>query len=129
MYQQPMMQPYQQPIMQPYQQPMMQPYQQPMMQPVMQPVYMPPPQQQGPTIITINGNNGGNGAQCPTCGHETGNIPRKKVGCVAIAWGVCLLVATGWLCFLPCLMDGCKDTEIVCVKCNQVKSKVAANCC
>jgi hypothetical protein len=57
--------------MQPYQQPpMMQPYQQPMMQPVIQPVYMaPPPQQQGPTIINIGGNKGGNGAQCPTCGH------------------------------------------------------------
>lgn len=79
------------------------------------PVYYPPPQQQqqGPTIITIN--NGGDesrGSICSTCGKNTDNIPRKKIGCVAIAWCLCLLFTVGsfGLCFIPLCSDGCKDT-------------------
>ncbi len=122
MYGQPMMQPMQQPM---YGQPMM-----PVMQPV-QPMYMPPPQQpQGPTIITIGNNHqNDNGTPCQFCGTGTGQIVRKKVGCVAIAWGICLFWFTGFLCCLPCCMDGCKDSELVCVKCQQVKNTIPANCC
>jgi hypothetical protein len=118
MYGQPMMQPgFQQPMMQ--QQPM---YQQPMYQ---QPMYQ--PQQQGPTIIHID--NDGDGAPCQFCSTNTGQIVRKKVGFVAIAWGCCLLYFTGILCCLPCCMDGCKDSELICVKCHQVKNTIPANCC
>ena len=125
---------YGQPMMQPaYGQPMMQPgYQQPMMQPVMQPAYMPPPpQQQGPTIITIGNNNNSSGSPCQFCQGDTGNITRKKVGCVTIAWCICLLFTVGayGLCVIPFCMDSCKDTEILCVKCQQVKTKIPANCC
>lgn len=96
------------------------------------PVYYPPPQQQGPTIITVN--NGGDdsrGSPCPTCGKNTDNIPRKKIGCVAIAWCLCLLFTVGsfGLCLIPFCSDGCKDTELMCVKCQNIKSKIPANCC
>merc|ERR1711974_3267 len=111
-----------------YGQPMMQPgFQQPgYQQPMMQPQYQ--PQQQGPTIIHID-NDGPDGSPCQFCGTNTGQIVRKKVGCVAIAWGCCLLYFTGILCCLPCCMDGCKDSELVCVKCHQVKNTIPANCC
>jgi hypothetical protein len=26
-------------------------------------------------------------------------------------------------------MDGCKDSELVCIKCQQIKTTVPANCC
>lgn len=112
-----------------YGQPMQPVYGQPMqpMQPVVygQPGYMaPPPAQTGPTIITIRDNDDNNGSPCQFCGTNTPQITRKKVGCVAIAWGLCLLWTTGFLCCLPCCMDSCKDTELVCVKCNQVKNTI-----
>ncbi len=122
MYGQPMMQPMQPPM---YGQPMM-----PGMQPV-QPMYMQPPQQhpQGPTIITLGNHNYDNGTPCQFCGTATGQIVRKTVGCAAIAWGLCLFWFTGFLCCIPCCMDGCKDSELVCVKCQQVKNTIPANCC
>ncbi len=92
--------------------------------------YPPPPQpQQGPMIINLGNNNSGDGSPCPTCGKDTGNIPRKTVGCVAICWCLCLLFFTGFFCFYPLCTDSCKDTELVCVRCQTVKSKVQANCC
>lgn len=122
MYGQPM---YGQPM-----QPMQPMYGQPPMQPMYnQPVYMPPPPvQQGPTIITISGNNN-NGTPCQFCGTNTHNVTRKKVGCVAILWGLLLLWLTGFLCCLPCCMDQCKDTELVCSKCQQIKTIIPAQCC
>jgi len=126
MYGQPMqpMQPmYGQPMQPMYGQP-----QPPMMMAPVQPMYQPPPQQ-GPTIITIQDNDNHSGSPCQFCGTNTGQIVRKKVGCVAIAWGVCLFWFTGFLCCIPCCMDGCKDSELVCVKCQQVKNTIPANCC
>ena len=117
-----------------YGQPMMPPppmYGQPMMPPPPmygQPMMPPPMVNPGPTIIKIEGNNNG-GMNCQFCGTSTGQITRKKVGCVAILWGLCLLWFTGFLCCLPCCMDGCKDTELVCTKCQQIKQTIPANCC
>ena len=105
-------------------------------QPVFQPAFQqPPPQQfgfhpppqQGPTVIHINNDND-DGTPCQFCGSKTSHITRRKVGCVAIAWGFCLLV-TGVCWWLPCCMDGCKDVELVCVKCQSVKGVIPANCC
>ena len=61
------------------------------------PAYYPPPQQQqaGPTIINLSNNNNSGGSPCRTCGKDTDNLPRKKVGCVAIAWCLCLLLTVG----------------------------------
>ena len=103
----------------------------PMMAPA--PAYYPPPAPQaaGPTVINLGGNNdSGAGSPCPACGKETGQIPRKKIGCVTILWCLCLFVFTfgsAW-CY-PFCTDSCKDTELVCVKCHTVKSKIDANCC
>lgn len=72
-----------------------------------QPAYY-PPQQQGPTVIHIN-NDDNDGTPCMFCGTDTNHITRRTVGCVAIAWGCCLFYFTGFLCCLPCCIDGCKD--------------------
>lgn len=80
-----------------------------------------------PTVIHIN--NDDDGTPCQFCGGKTPNVTRKSVGGVAIAWGCCLLWTTGFLCWLPCVMDGCKDVELVCVKCQNVKNTIPANCC
>ena len=96
------------------------------------PAYYPPPpqQQQGPMIINL-GNQGGSGegSPCPSCAKDTGNIPRKTIGCVAIAWCLCLLFTTGSFWCYPLCTDGCKDTELICVRCQTIKSKIPANCC
>lgn len=96
--------------------------------------YPPPPQpvQQGPMIINLgNNNNNSSGSPCGICGKDTDSIPRKKLGCVAWAWCVCLLLTVGGygLCFIPLCTDSCKDTELVCIKCQSVKQTIPANCC
>lgn len=78
--------------------------------------------QGGPTVIHIN--NDDDGTPCQFCGTNTNHITRRKVGCVAIAWGICLLWTTGILCCLPCFIDGCKDVEMVCIKCQNVKGTI-----
>ena len=88
----------------------------------------PPPQQAGPTVIHIN-NDDNDGTPCQFCGTNTNHTCRRKVGCVAIAWGVCLFWFTGILCCLPCCIDGCKDVEMVCIRCQNVKGTIEANCC
>lgn len=126
---------------QPYYQQQQQYYgQPPYLQPVtVEPVYFNPPQQnympnyyqpppQGPTVITIQ-NNSQSGHPCQFCGMNTENIARRKIGCAVVSWSVCLLLTTGILCCLPFFMDGCKDTEIICVKCQNVKARYEAQCC
>jgi hypothetical protein len=96
------------------------------------PAYYPTPQQpqQGPMIINLQNNNS-SGSPCGICGKDTDNIPRKKLGCVAWAWCICLLLTVGayGLCFIPLCSDSCKDTQLVCIKCQNVKQTVPANCC
>ena len=92
---------------------------------------VPPPnygQNQGPTIIHINNDND-TGTPCQFCGTSTDHITRRSVGCVAIAWGCCLFYFTGILCCLPCCIDGCKDVELICTKCHNVKNTIQASCC
>ena len=98
------------------------------------PAYYPPPPApaaQGPMIINLGNNGGsGDGSPCPTCGKDTGNIPRKKIGCITIVWCLVLFLLSGGLAWCyPFCTDSCKDTELVCVRCQTVKSKIAANCC
>ena len=96
------------------------------------PAYYPPPAPAaGPTVISVGGGgDSGSGSPCASCTRDTGNMPRKKVGCVAIIWCVTLFFLGGGLCSLiPLCTDSCKDTEMVCVRCQMVKSKMEANCC
>lgn len=96
--------------------------------PVLSPPPPPPPPPPQTIIITRNNNKNSNASPCSTCGDDTGNIPRRKVGMVAIIW--CLLLTSCFICYIPlCCTDSCKDIEIVCVKCQTVKNKIAANCC
>lgn len=115
-------------------------YGQPYGQPYVQPGYgVPPPPPAygygapppafGPTVIEIHDHDDDDGTPCPYCGTKTSHITRRKVGCVAIAWGFCLFFTTGFLCCLPCCMDGCQDVQLICVKCQSVKSTIPANCC
>ena len=95
------------------------------------PAYYPTPQQQqGPLIINLSQNNS-SGSPCGICGHETDNIARKKLGCVAWSWCICLLLTVGayGLCFIPLCSDSCKDTQLVCIKCQNIKQTIPANCC
>jgi hypothetical protein len=97
------------------------------------PAYYPPqqPQQQGPMIINLGNNNNSSGSPCGICGKDTDSVPRKKLGCVAWAWCICLLLTFGGygLCLIPLCSDSCKDTELVCIKCQSVKQTIPANCC
>jgi hypothetical protein len=102
----------------------------PMMQP---PAYMHPGMSgpygpNGPTIINIASNHQ-EGTKCPYCTEHSENLQRKSVGCVTWSWCICLTFTFPPLFFVPFCVDGCKDTEFVCVKCHQVKSTVRANCC
>lgn len=72
--------------------------------------YPPPPQQQGGGNVIVIDNDNNDGTPCQFCGTNTNHITRKKVGGVAFAWGCCLLITTGFFCWLPCCIDGCKDT-------------------
>lgn len=106
-----------------FQQPMMQ---QPMMQ---QPVFMPPPQmrQAGPTVINITKRE--DGTKCPFCGEYSENRTRKSMGCVTWCWCLTLAFTVPPLFFIPLCVDGCKDVELVCEKCGEVKNTIKANCC
>lgn len=78
--------------------------------------------QGGPTVIQIN-NDDNDGTPCQYCGTNTNHTTRRKVGCVTIAWSLCLL-GTGVLWCIPCFVDGCKDVELICIKCQNVKGTI-----
>lgn len=79
-------------------------------QPPPPPAFYPQQQQQGPMIINLQNNS--SGSPCGICGKDTDSIPRKKLGCVAWAWCICLLFTVGayGLCLIPLCSDSCKDT-------------------
>jgi hypothetical protein len=96
-------------------------------QPMMQPSFMPPAPAPGPTIVTIN--NRQDGTKCPYCGEVSENRTRKSAGCATWGWCVCLSFTAPPFFFIPFCVDGCKDVELVCEKCGQVKNTIKANCC
>lgn len=106
-----------------FQQPM---FQQPQI--IQQPVFMPPMGNAGTTIINIPGNRQ-EGTKCPYCTEHSESNLRRTSGCVTWSWCICLTLTATPFFFIPFCVDGCKDTEYVCVKCNQVKNTVKANCC
>lgn len=95
----------------------------------------PPPQ----TIIINNSNQNeptitnmcqmGKISKCGYCNKETDNVMRTKIGGVTIAWCCFLMITTGFLFWIPCCVDSCKDTEVVCQQCTLVKTTIPANCC
>ena len=83
------------------------------------------------TVVNVNNPNtgAGNARNCPLCGANAGEFPRKRVGKVAVGWGCVLLYFTGILFWIPCCIDSCKDTEIVCESCRGARRKIPAKCC
>ncbi|KAG9952941.1 hypothetical protein KCU85_g1680, partial [Aureobasidium melanogenum] len=64
---------------------------------------------------------------CPVCKQTTSTRTHKKVGDRAYIWGAVLCVLTGCLCWIPCCMDECKDTEHTCSNCGRPLATAAAN--
>lgn len=122
------------------QMPMYAPQPQPMMMAPPPPVYYapppvyyappppPPPPPSNQQVIVIKKQDNSNKSNCPHCSELTANIPRRRVGFVAIIW--CLVLSTCGLCCIPLLCaDSCKDVELLCVKCQTRKSRIQASCC
>lgn len=63
----------------------------------------PPP----PTVITVNRQED-DSQRCAHC-RGTGFITKNTIGANLIIWSCILLVCTGWMCFIPCLIDDCYD--------------------
>lgn len=66
---------------------------------------------------------------CPFCGTQTQTVLMKKPGAVTYLWCCCLLWFTGILCCIPFCVDSCLDAQLICVRCNNAKQVVPANCC
>ena len=103
-------------------------------------VYPPPPPPNNPAgVIVIQEKNKatitnlavmGDIKHCEVCQTDTDNIKRGKVSTVTFAWCFFLLfVSGGLLAFVPFCYDVCKDTQIICQRCQQLKTTVEATCC
>lgn len=78
-------------------------------------------------VIRNNGpyvQNYGVNVNCLLCRRETSSITRKTPGGVTWIWCFVLFVVTGICCCIPFCVDSCQDTEIVCVNCQTVKSRI-----
>jgi hypothetical protein len=72
----------------------------------------------------------GDVAYCECCSMKTENVKRSRVGGVTFMWCCFLLLLTGGiLALVPFCCEDCKDTEIICQKCLNVKTKIDATCC
>ena len=71
-----------------------------------------------------------NNSMCKYCKEETNSIVNRTPGKAVVYWilFLCLFTA-GLLFFVPFLMEGCKDTIVICTKCNQRKHKIEAEMC
>ena len=79
-----------------------------------------------PAAIIINNNP--NDLGCPLCGCQTQTVLMKKPGAITYLWCCCLFWFTGFLCCIPFCVDSCLDAHLICVKCNNAKQVVPANC-
>ena len=64
---------------------------------------------------------------CPFCKKSYLTKSRKTIGCAAKSWGAVLCLFTGVLCWIPCVLEDCKDQEIVCANCAEVREKVPSS--
>ncbi len=67
---------------------------------------------------------------CQKCGlNQTVGPIKLTPGNVSCAWGTCLFLFTGIFCWVPCVVNGCKDTHVNCVRCGFKKAIIKPKCC
>ena len=66
---------------------------------------------------------------CVYCRRDTDSFPKKIPGGVTWMWCFGLFLFTGVFCCVPFCVDGCQDTQVVCVNCQGVKTTVEPNTC
>lgn len=71
----------------------------------------------------------GQSVPCQRCGLVYNGNLNLRNGRTVCAWASCLFLTTGLFCFLPCVIDKCKDTEIKCVRCGHNKAVVKSQMC
>ena len=71
----------------------------------------------------------GNFTPCGYCGCNTNSHPRKKVGAAAIVWALICFCSTVLLFWIPLCNDNCKDTDICCSRCMEVKTTIPTDIC
>ncbi|CAC9889366.1 unnamed protein product [Aureobasidium pullulans] len=64
---------------------------------------------------------------CAVCKAPVMTRTTKNSGDRALMWGAILCVLTGCLCWLPCVMDECKDTRHTCSNCGRPIATVTSN--
>ena len=75
-------------------------------------------------IMVVNPDQPNNGGplMCQFCSSVTGQTVRRSVGGTAMRWAILLSFCSPLVCWIPCVLDGCKDAELVCTTCNNVKT-------
>ena len=98
-------------------------------QPVPMPIYVPitPTKEASPANIYIADSPHDLG--CPFCGCQTQTVLMRKPGNVTYLWCCCLFIFSGIFCCIPFCVDSCLDAHLICVRCNNSKQVVPANCC
>ena len=76
-----------------------------------QPQYQqtPPQYQQPPPAVIVVNEKKGLQNECPYCHKNANTVGKYTVGCAAWSWGLVLLFTTGICCWIPCVVDDCKD--------------------
>lgn len=85
-------------------------------------------------IVNENGGHGGppannymapNGtSRCLVCNIDTPSYSTKGFGTKAYVWAGVLCLFTGCCCWIPFVIDDCKETQILCSKCNNKKANI-----
>lgn len=71
----------------------------------------------------------GQSVPCQKCGLVANGPLNLTNGRTICAWATCLFLTTGIFCFIPCVMDSCKDTDIGCPRCGHTKAVVKSKLC
>lgn len=66
---------------------------------------------------------------CQRCGLVSDGQLNLAKGRTVCAWGTGLFLLTGLFCFIPCLIDKCKDTWVSCARCGHKKAVIKSGCC
>ena len=66
---------------------------------------------------------------CPGCKKSYSSFQREQIGKAAISWGTVLFLTTGICCWIPCVINDCKDHEIVCSNCSYIRQRVPSHIC